>query len=172
MPKTKFLKLRKYKQSDDSLCGPACIRIVLAYYGIRASEEEIAKRSKHTYEKGTIDTNMKRAVESYGLICKIKNNSSFEDIKYYLAQEIPLIVDWFTGSSSIDGVPNGHASVVTAINDSYIFLLDPWNGKVKKFLREDFERVWFDWKRTKTIHANHLIKKQIMIIKKPKEETV
>jgi len=170
MPRPKLLKLRKYKQSDDSLCGPASIRIVLSYYGIKASEEEIAKRSKHTYERGTNDTNMKKAVESYGLSCKIKNNSSFEDIKYYLAQEIPLIVDWFTGDATENGTPNGHSSVVAGINDNYIFLLDPWDGKIKKLPKEDFERVWFDWKRTKTIHVNHLIKKQIMVIKKKQEK--
>ena len=89
-----------YRQSDDSLCGPACIRTVLKHYGKEISEEEIAKLCNHTYELGTTDADMKRAVEALGFQVYIQNFSDFDDIYFWLKLGCPVIVDWFYGDNS------------------------------------------------------------------------
>lgn len=44
-------------------CGPAVLKMVLDYYGIQKSEEELAKLAGTTQELGTDDKGMKQALE-------------------------------------------------------------------------------------------------------------
>lgn len=139
-----------YKQSDDSLCGPAVIKMVLQYYGVIANESEIAELCGHTYQLGCDDIGMKRALEHYGMTVTITDLCTFEDIQSWLAKKIPVIVDWFSSGYNV-GVadpPNGHSSIVVELDENYIYLLDPEFGGIRKMLREDFMRCWFDWRTT------------------------
>lgn len=162
-----MLKITPFKQSDSSRCGPAAVKMVLDYYGIYASEEEICNRCHWTYERGCTNTQMKMAIESYGLEAKIYNNSTLEDIQYWLKQDIPVIVDWFTPgvNPGLADMPNGHSSVVVHIDSEYVHLMDPEIGKVRKIPREEFMRVWFDWEHTLTIQSwGDLVLRQAMIV--------
>ena len=48
----RLLDVPHYLQSDDSTCGPASLRMVMAYYGLQVSEEDLAAACGHTYELG------------------------------------------------------------------------------------------------------------------------
>ncbi len=143
-----MINLVPFKQSDSSLCGPAVIKAILYYYGIDALESEIARRCNHTYDLGCTDLQMKEAIESYGLAVKIYNNSSIEDLEYWMQHHIPVIVDWFSAGSisSLEDTPNGHASVVVEIDKEKVYILDPEIGQVRGIRHDDFMRVWFDWR--------------------------
>lgn len=54
-------------QSKGYTCGPASLVMVLRSFGIKATEEEIAKLAGTTAEKGTSMYGLKRAAESLGL---------------------------------------------------------------------------------------------------------
>ncbi|NJO65110.1 MAG: hypothetical protein HC836_45475 [Richelia sp. RM2_1_2] len=161
-----MINIHPYKQSDDSLCGPAVIKMVLQYYNISATELEIAEKCGHTYELGCDDLGMKRALESYGMDVIIQNNSSFDDMQFWLEKEIPVIVDWFSSGYNI-GVadpPNGHSSIVIDLDDQYIYLLDPEFGGIRKMIRNDFMRCWFDWKNSPIIvNWEDMILRQIIV---------
>lgn len=163
-----MLKITPFKQSDSSRCGPAVIKMVLDYYGITASEDDIAKRCHWTYELGCTNSQMKKAIESYGLESEIYNNSTLEDVEYWLKQDIPVIVDWFTpgANPALSDMPNGHSSIVVDIDSEWVHLMDPEIGKVRKIRREEFMRVWFDWEKTLTIQSwDDLVIRQAMIVR-------
>jgi ABC-type bacteriocin/lantibiotic exporter with double-glycine peptidase domain len=121
--------------------------MVLAYYGIQVSERELCDRCNHSYEAGCTSENMKQAFEYYGLSAKIKNNSSLDDVKYYLNRRIPVIVDWFTPgvNPKPSDMPDGHSGIIVGLDD-HVHLLDPENAETRRIVPKDFLRVWFDWK--------------------------
>lgn len=160
-----MLEIEPFKQSDDSLCGPAVIKMVLNYNGIDAPENEIAERASHTYALGCDDHGMKRALESYGLNVVIQNFSTFDDINGWLSNKIPVIVDWFSGGIDCDptDTPNGHSSIVVDLDDEFIYLLDPEFAIVRSLKRDDFMRCWFDWRSPYIVSWEDMIIRQIMV---------
>lgn len=130
-------------------CGPASLKMVLEYWGINKSEEEIAVTCNRDPDLGTNDLSLKKAAELYGLEVEIENNASFDSIQRWLDRKVPVIVNWFTRGRRDYGnevVPDGHYSVVVGLDDTYIYLQDPEIGCLRKLTRDDFMRVWFDFK--------------------------
>ena len=94
---TNLLPVKPFQESlRKSMCGPATLKMVLDYYGIKRSETEIAKLCGVTENLGTDDKGIKQAAERLGLKVEIYNNSTLEDIQYWLNKKAPVIVNWFT----------------------------------------------------------------------------
>jgi ABC-type bacteriocin/lantibiotic exporter with double-glycine peptidase domain len=141
--------------------------MVLDYYSIEKTEQELAKLCSSSVNLGTDDKTLKRVAEELGFKVDIKLESSFEDITYWLERRVPLIVDWFTrGRNDYDEsiVADGHYSVVIGLDDDYIYLQDPEIGKERKILREDFLKVWFDFPKDYIESVDELILRQIIAI--------
>ena len=151
---------------NAGMCGPASLKIVLAYYGVEKTEQELAELCGTTPDLGTDDQGLKRAAEQLGFKVEIQNESTFEDIEQWLKKGVPVIVDWFTrGRSDYDdsAVADGHHSVVAGLDDDFIYLQDPEIGAMRKIDREDFLTVWFDFKG-KYIRPDELIIRQLIAI--------
>lgn len=149
-------------------CGPASLKMVLEYYGIEKTEKELVRLMGIDQDDGTDEEMMQRAAQHFGLKVDIKNNSSFKDIERYLGRKIPIIVDWFTRGRSDypdSAIADGHYSVVVGLDNQFIYLQDPEIGQVRKLKRDDFRRVWFDF-RGKYINPQGLIIRQIIAIYK------
>jgi predicted double-glycine peptidase len=130
------------------MCGPASLKIVLDYYGINKTEEELAKLTEKD-DIGIDDKKLSKAAKSFGFSVVVKEESDFSDVDNWLKKGVPIIVNWFTcGRSdySSSEVADGHYSVVIGLDDEYIYLQDPEIGKIRKIRREDFLKVWFDFK--------------------------
>jgi ABC-type bacteriocin/lantibiotic exporter with double-glycine peptidase domain len=154
-----------YLQSDESLCAPACIKTVLKYFGKEVEESEIARLCGHTYELGTDDINMKKAAEGLGFTVQIKNFATFSDIDYWLERKVPLIVDWFCGENlEMQTIPNGHSSIVIGLDEEFIYLLNPELEDVMIVKREEFMRVWFDFRTSYIEDFDSMIIRQIFVI--------
>lgn len=163
----KLLPVKPF-QETESMCGPASLKMVLGYYGIQKSEEELAKMCKTTKELGTSNENLKKAAERLGFKAEMKNYSTFKDIQHWLDKKVPVIVDWFTrGRTDYDDsdIADGHYSVVVGLDDAFIYIQDPELGSVRKIKRENFMTVWFDFKG-KYIKPNELVIRQIIVIYK------
>lgn len=150
-----------------SMCGPASLKMVLAYYGIEKTEQELAELTKTHPDLGTSDVNIKKAAESLGFKVEIKNDSTFEDIQGWLDKKVPVIVNWFT-RGRIDypesDVPDGHLSVVVGLADEFIYLQDPEIGKLRTIARNDFLRVWFDFTGDHINSWDEIIIRQLIAI--------
>lgn len=165
----KMLKVEPFQETlNAGMCGPASLKIVLDYYGIEKSEKELARLCQHDKNLGVDDEKIKKAAEDLGFKVKIKNNSSFKDIENWLDKKVPVIVNWFTRGRqdySESEVADGHYSVVAGIDEKYIYLQDPEIGKIRKLKRDDFMRVWFDFKG-EYLKPEELIIRQIIAIYK------
>jgi len=117
---------------------------------------------------GVDDKGIKTVAEKFGLKAVIKNNSSFKDIEKWLTRGTPVIVNWFTRGRTDYGdssVADGHYSVIMGLDDSFIYLQDPELGAMRKIERNNFMRVWFDFKG-EYLKPKDLIIRQIIAIHK------
>ncbi|MCX6718408.1 MAG: cysteine peptidase family C39 domain-containing protein [Candidatus Staskawiczbacteria bacterium] len=164
-----LLDVKPFQETlNADMCGPASLKIVLEYYGINKSEDELAELCRFKKGLGVDDKGIKSAAEKLGLKVKIENNSNFKDIEKWLKKEVPVIVNWFTKGRTDYGdssVADGHYSVVMGLDDEFIHLQDPELGAMRKIGRDDFMRVWFDFKG-KFLKPNELIVRQIIAIYK------
>jgi|SRR5680860_46251 len=165
----KTLNVKPFQETlNAGMCGPASLKIVLMYYGIDASERDLANISGSTSDMGVDDAGLARAAKHFGFKVKIKNNSNFKDIEKWLDKGVPVIVDWFTRGRkdySDSEVADGHYSVVSGLDDKYIYLQDPEIEKIRKIKKNDFMKVWFDF-IGESINPKELIIKQIIAIYK------
>lgn len=165
-----FLDVKPFQETlHGSFCGPATLKMILDYYGIEKSENELAKLTKKDNKLGICDRDIKRIAESFGFKVKIKNFSDFKDISNSLKKRIPVIVDWFTrGRSdySDSEVADGHYSVVVGLDKNNIYIQDPEIGRIRTIDRDDFMLVWFDFTGERIESWDEMIIRQIIIIYK------
>ena len=133
-----MLDIKPFKQRA-TYCGPAALKMVLDFYGVKKSEKELAKLAGHRPSTGVGAESLVKAARQLGFRGAIKDFASLDDIrKYVLRREIPVIVDWFSRDE-------GHYSVVADINKKYIYLQDPELAAINKIDLKTFKRVWFDF---------------------------
>ncbi|MCR4276284.1 MAG: C39 family peptidase [Candidatus Parcubacteria bacterium] len=161
-----LLKLTPFQETlHEAMCGPASLKIVLDYYGIDKSEQELADLMGKT-DEGTDEYGFRTAAESLGLEFKMKNEAELSDIQNFLKDDVPVIVNWFTrgrADYSDSDIADGHYSVVAGLDDKYIYLQDPELGILRTLRRDDFARVWFDFSG-KYISRDGLIVRQLIAI--------
>lgn len=156
------------EQLDMGYCGPASLKMVLGYYDVEKTEDELAQLMDWDRDLGVSDQGIKRAAESLGFKVEIQNESSFEDIEKWLDKKVPVIVDWFTRGRqdyAESDVSDGHYSIVSGLDEEFIYLQDPEIGHIRKIERDDFMLVWFDF-TGETIKSDELIIRQIIAIYK------
>lgn len=157
-----MINIKPFKQTDDSRCGPACVKMILDFYGIKdkygldISEDIICRECNWSYELGCTNDDIVKALRSYDIRCEAFTNSTLEDLQRWVSSGYPVIVDWLSpgaGPSVMSDnqyggeMPNGHSSIVVDIDDKDIYLADPEVGALRYIPRDEFLRVWFDWEQ-------------------------
>ncbi len=162
-----MIKLKPFRETPG-LCGPASLKMVLDYYGVSASEQELAKLTGSSKEKGTSIEGLIKAVKHFGFNVFVKENSTLNDLKYFIKRNIPVIVDWFAED-------DGHYSVVVDINKKNVVLMDPALRKIlvyirrRKFSPETFQRVWFDFPGDYIKNPRDLVLRLMLVVTPFKE---
>lgn len=145
--KIKFLEQSKGLGS----CGPVSLQIVLAYFGIEKSENELIDLCGATPEAGTDHGDLEKAVTSLGLQFKTGSwksaEESWETLNYWVNEKgVPVIVNWF---SVFGGNYDGHYSVVYKITKEYVWLANPEFDTIEernqKISWNNFLQIWFDF---------------------------
>jgi ABC-type bacteriocin/lantibiotic exporter with double-glycine peptidase domain len=152
-----------------SMCGPAVLHMVLSYYGVHKTEQELAVLCGTSLDMGTSAEQIKSAGEELGLMVDIHDNCSFADIEGWLDEKKPVIVDWFTRGRrdyTDAAVPDGHYSVVTGISDTHIYLQDPEIGGLRTLSLDDFYKVWFDFRGTYISAWEDMLLRQCIVVSK------
>jgi predicted double-glycine peptidase len=155
-----MIKVKIYRQSR-SYCGPASLRILLTRYDRFLTESYLARLAKCTRRKGTTGENIVEAAKRLGFYAYMKDNAKIDDVKRYVKQGFPVIVDWF---SPMGG---GHYSVVIGFEKNRLYLADPYLGRKRIVKIKDFMEVWFDFygdipdKRT-----DFIIRRMIIVLPK------
>ncbi len=88
------LSVKPFQETlGKSYCGPVSLKILLAYYGVKKTEKELARLCRTDKYLGTSNEAIKKAAEQLGFKVKMKSNSSFRDIEMWLKRGVPVIVD-------------------------------------------------------------------------------
>ena len=160
------LKIRHVKQSR-AMCGPACLKIVMGYFGTNISEAEIAKACRSDRVTGTTGLNLVRGARRLGFAAEMFDRSSLRAIELWLRRRVPVIVDWMstvTAGRSRTAMACGHYSVVYAIDQDSITLADPAFGRERRLPRRAFVNVWFDFKQTVPRRNDDLVIRRMIVV--------
>jgi 8-oxo-dGTP pyrophosphatase MutT (NUDIX family) len=151
-------KMKIFKQTPG-YCGPTSLRTVLNYYGLKYSEEYLAKLVGATRENGSDPWQIVEAAKKLGLKAYYKTNSKVKDLKELLKKNIPVIVDW----SPKKGL--GHYSIVLNVDRNNITIGDPKTGKKINLSIKIFEEKWYE------MYGNKKVRGEIIVIEKNNKES-
>ena len=142
-----MLKVPYFKQNRDYTCGPACLRMVLAYYGIRQDEVTLSVLCG-TDISGTALEDLVNAAQRFNLSAERVRATGLAKVKEWLAQDIPLIahVDAVRLYEQADPIPLGHLVVVLRANE-HVILHDPAVGASQKIEHKTFDAAWQVYRR-------------------------
>ncbi len=158
-----MLKVRPFRQQKSGFCGPASLKMVLDYYGVKKSEKELAELSGCTISKGVKAEGLLQAAKKLGFKGFIKDFSDIKDLrKYVLKKKIPVIVDWFS-------TDEGHYSPVVDINQENIYLQDSELRGIRTMKIKTFRRVWFDFSGDFLHSKDEIIIRRMIVIDKKKK---
>jgi hypothetical protein len=141
----------------ENNCGPASLAMVLAYYGIKTSQEELA-RLAGTSELGTSREGMFDAVRHFGISYYSVDNCEFNYLRNLYEKKIPVIVDWFDTDC-------GHYSVVCKIDQENIYLRDPAREDINVMSLKEFDQVWFDFDGVRPEKNKFFVRRAIVILR-------
>lgn len=122
------LKIKPQKQSKPYTCLPRAVKIILEYFGVKKSEEELEKIYRTT-ESGTSNI-------SYGL-----KKMDPVDLMNLLKNKIPVIV--FLKASDLSKDKKGeHAVVVIGFSKKDMIFIDVGLGKDVNMPFKSFMDAW------------------------------
>lgn len=121
-----FPELRQAYEYD---CGATALQSVLIYYGFDFSESEIMKMVKTTKKNGTKPENIFQAAKKLGIKAKLISPLSLIDLKAFIDQDIPVIIElqaWSKKPSdySTDWT-SGHYVVAIGYDRHRVYFEDP-----------------------------------------------
>ncbi|MCD4843602.1 MAG: C39 family peptidase [Methanosarcinales archaeon] len=138
------LSVPYFEQENWYTCGPACLRMVLAFYGINQTENELITISNCT-KRGTSPGQLSIAAREFNLQGVSIKNANISDIKQEINADRPVIVlidPEYIYNRSIDN--NGHFIVIVNVRDNMIVYNDPniQDGKLLYCTSEAFLNAW------------------------------
>jgi ABC-type bacteriocin/lantibiotic exporter with double-glycine peptidase domain len=131
-------KLIFHRQEKDYSCVPACLKMVLATFGLTFSEVNLREACDCT-PFGTEALQAVDAVRRLGFVNTVKGTSSIEELINQLdLGQYPIA---FINLLPIDGIKIAHAIVVMDIDSDWIKVCDPLQGD-RILPRSTFEVAW------------------------------
>lgn len=131
------MKVPYYKQEFPWSCFPACIRMLLEFYGIKKGENELRTLLKSTLYSGGSWFLVEAGLESLGLHFYYSINFSLEELKALIRNETPVIV-----SLKLSQMHPNHTVVVTDVTNEFIITNDPEKGENTKIDPKQFLEAW------------------------------
>lgn len=131
------MKIPYFRQERIWTCGAASVRMVLAAFGIKRSENQLMKMLKTSKKIGVKNRRFSEIAERYKLSYIVRRNSSLRHLRRYLKRKFIIIVHYY-----VPRLKEDHYAVVKRISKERIFLLDPWFGDNHSIDLEKFMKIW------------------------------
>lgn len=135
------MELPCLKQTKLDTCAVACLRMVLAHYGLQVEEAELEALCQTT-EEGTTAINLVRAAESLGRHAAV-GEGDVDLLRSAVSTNLPPLVYLHTGSLpdafDFEGI---HAVVVTDMGTNVVRVNDPWVGANLAIPLPEFLDAW------------------------------
>ncbi|HKV42094.1 MAG TPA: cysteine peptidase family C39 domain-containing protein [Blastocatellia bacterium] len=128
-----------FPQGTDYSCVPACLRSILAHYGIEKSEEELIQACK--CDQGTTVDNLVAAAHALGFSGTEADFSDWDGLRHHLMNgSFPIV--WIRVRSEPAMVnPPLHAVVVTS-HGKRVVMLNPASGPDYVLSEKEFRHAW------------------------------
>lgn len=146
-----MLAVPHYRQRTNYTCGPACLRMVLDYWGKSLSEDTLTRRTGATPEDGLSPAGIVKFLRRNRYSHKQQQRMTLSLLNKYLQRGWPVIVAyqaWPHKPSQTDlgkSWDHGHYSVVVGLSDGRVCLVDPSSKRARRFLDADkFIASWRD----------------------------
>lgn len=135
-----MIKVPFFLQELKSSCFPACLRMILSFYGIQTQEKELRDLCDVSEGRGATWFGAKDAAGSFGLNFKMKVNATIEELKNLVENGVPVIVGVDIFDLGWDK-HQGHTIIILQINNELIYH-DPQRGREMKMAKEKFIAIW------------------------------
>lgn len=137
----KIAEVVPYQQETEYTCSAACLKAVMAGYGLDIPEEQVAQAIGTSPGRGAECDEIVLGAHSFGLDAFEHGFASLEQAKFILDQDIPIICD----IQSFNHPGKGHYVVMTAIDDAGVHLMDPNTpGNIRILIAQEMEERWWD----------------------------
>ena len=140
------IKLKHYSQKEDSSsCGSVSLKMIFEYYGKKIPIEKLIRECNPIKGRGISHKKLIEVARKYGFKVNAKNKCSIKEIMQFIDNKKPVIVNYINPQSG-----RGHYSIVKNYdkNKKQLIFADPSNGDNFKMNFKDFEKAWFNKKRT------------------------
>lgn len=135
-----MIKVPFFLQELKSSCFPACLRMLLSFYGVEVQENKLRDLCNVAEGRGASWFDARRAIESFGLNLKMKINGTISELKDLVENGVPVIVGLDIFDLGWDE-HRGHTIIILEINDELIYH-DPQRGRELKISKEKFIEIW------------------------------
>ncbi len=136
---TEMIDLPRVAQTLDYTCGAACFESMYKYFkGTSFGEMHFAKDLGSLEFGFTPPINIVNLARQYGFFCEMKEGAQISDLIEALTKREVIFVTWWDEDA-------GHYSLVKAIENDHILLMDPWlarEGLDNRLLTDDFVPNW------------------------------
>lgn len=151
-----FPGLHRVRQITNVHCGPAVVKMMLSFVGVRVMQKEVMAAAGITEAKlrnyGMVYTEMAKAVNNLAPSCNFwyKSDSSLGELSQVInVFRYPVGVEWqgiFLPEHKDED--DGHYGVITRVDTvgNLISLVDPfyYDGEDRRMGVVEFERRWWD----------------------------
>ncbi|PWB38626.1 MAG: hypothetical protein C3F02_02850 [Parcubacteria group bacterium] len=145
------LKIPYHRQQNNFYCGPASLQMALAFFKYFQPQTSLARQLKTSPRLGTNNQRMVKVAQEHGFASFAKKNSKLSDIKFFLKNKLPVIINYREPSEN-----EYHFALISGLDDQAVRLADPHNGHNFKLKKTIFLRRWRD--------SRNIYKKWFMVI--------
>jgi ABC-type bacteriocin/lantibiotic exporter with double-glycine peptidase domain len=142
-----------WKQKTNYTCGPTALEIVLAFYGDKLTQNELAKLAETNKDTGTDHKPLINAARKRGFYCYVHRNATIHLVRDFIHRGIPVLVNYVEPATN-----EGHYSVVVGFTHKNIIMNDPYFKKGFRMKIKKFEERWYDCPET------HKYKRWILVL--------
>jgi ABC-type bacteriocin/lantibiotic exporter with double-glycine peptidase domain len=118
-------------------CGPTSMAMVMNFWGVEITKDELWKEVKSPYGEFTNCTDMQKYFYGHGFDTKVMSTKKHTNLKYFLYKGYPLIA--FTESRRFPG--EGHYIVLIGYTKEGFNIIDPGPGAFDFLTYEYFEKL-------------------------------
>jgi len=129
------LEVPYHKQNRDYTCGPACLRMILEYFGLKQDEVSLTMLYVTTLA-GTGLAQIAEAAQRLGFKAEWKRSAKLSDLTKALKLGIPVtaMVDARLLHRTEMPIPIGHMIFIFALEAGTVFYHDPEVGPSQEIL--------------------------------------
>ena len=129
--------IKVFKQMGPGYCGPACVQMILEYFGVEKDQKTLALDLGCTPATGTNPEVLVWHLTEYGFDVSAGNDKAWDFLE--TTDELLTLVLYRKGGE-------GHYSLVGGKDANHIAVADPETGfpDIFAYERTDFEKNWWD----------------------------